>query len=64
MGTGWTMYPPLSRGLGHSGGAVDLALFSLHIAGIRSILGRLNFMCTLWNTRRIDITFEKVPLFV
>lgn len=58
------MYPPLRRSLGHSGAAVDLTLFSLHLAGVRSILGSLNFMCTLWNARGGDLTFEKIPLFV
>ena len=64
VGTGWTLYPPLRSILGHRGGAVDLAIFSLHLAGIRSILSRLNFMCTIWNARRGDISFEKIPLFV
>ena len=29
-GTGWTIYPPLSSALGHSGPAVDMAILSLH----------------------------------
>ena len=64
VGTGWTVYPPLSRSLGHSGNSVDLAIFRLHLAGMSSILGGLNFMVTLWNTRSIEVTFEKVTLFV
>jgi len=64
VGTGWTLYPPLRRLLGHSGGAVDLAIFSLHLAGASSILRSLNFICTIWNSRRGDISFEKTPLFV
>lgn len=64
VGTGWTVYPPLRRSLGHSGSAVDLAIFSLHLAGVSSILRRINFICTMWNIRRGDLTFEKIPLFV
>ena len=44
-GTGWTFYPPLSS-IGHDGVSVDLSIFSLHIAGIRSIVARFNFMST------------------
>ncbi len=33
VGTGWTIYPPLSSAIGHPGMAVDMAIFSLHLAG-------------------------------
>jgi heme/copper-type cytochrome/quinol oxidase subunit 1 len=33
VGTGWTIYPPLSGIESHSGPGVDLAIFSLHLAG-------------------------------
>lgn len=35
-GTGWTAYPPLS--VQHSGAGVDLAILSLHLNGLSSIL--------------------------
>jgi len=44
-GTRWVVYPPLST-IGHPGRRVDLAIFRLHCAGVRSILGGINFMCT------------------
>lgn len=62
-GTGWTVYPPLSV-VGHAGGAVDLGIFSLHVAGIRRILGSANFITTILNIRREGITIELIPLFV
>ena len=62
-GTGWTVYPPLSV-IGHPGGSVDLAIFSLHIAGARRILGRANFLTTIFNIRREGIRLELLPLFV
>lgn len=64
VGTGWTMYPPLSGIKAHSGGAVDLAIFSLHLSGAGSILGAINFICTIWNMRPRKMTFHKLPLFV
>jgi cytochrome c oxidase subunit 1 len=50
-GTGWTVYPPLSGVQSHSGGSVDLAIFSLHLAGVSSILGAINFISTTLNMR-------------
>jgi len=50
-GTGWTVYPPLSSITAHSGGAVDFAILSLHLAGLSSILGAINFIVTIINMR-------------
>ncbi len=63
-GTGWTLYPPLSSALGHSGPAVDMAIFSLHVAGASSILGAINFITTIFNMRAPGMTLHKMPLFV
>ena len=40
------MYPPLSNSVYHFGGSIDVAIFSLHIAGVSSILARINFITT------------------
>nr|ARJ63873.1 cytochrome c oxidase subunit I [Bemisia emiliae] len=63
-GTGWTVYPPLSLGLTHSGLSVDLLIFSLHIAGVSSILGSVNFIVTIFNMRVLGMNFEYLSLFV
>merc|ERR1719309_59057 len=63
VGTGWTVYPPLST-IGHPGAAVDLGIFSLHLAGVRRILGRANFITTIYNIRSEGLSIEYVPLFV
>nr|ARH54053.1 cytochrome c oxidase subunit 1 [Agabus uliginosus] len=63
-GTGWTVYPPLSSGIAHGGASVDLAIFSLHLAGISSILGAVNFITTIINMRSVGMTFDRMPLFV
>jgi cytochrome c oxidase subunit 1 len=63
-GTGWTIYPPLSSALGHSGPSVDMAIFALHLAGASSILGAINFITTIFNMRAPGMTLHKMPLFV
>jgi cytochrome c oxidase subunit 1 len=63
-GTGWTVYPPLSSIIGHTGPSVDLAIFSLHLAGVSSMLGAINFICTIRNMRLKGLTAERLSLFV
>lgn len=62
-GTGWTVYPPLRSTLGHSGASVDFAIFSLHLAGISSLLGAVNFISTLKNTRSFGLILDRIRLF-
>ena len=62
-GTGWTVYPPLRSTLGHSGASVDFAIFSLHLAGISSLLGAVNFIRTLKNTRTFGLVLDRIRLF-
>nr|QLY89676.1 cytochrome c oxidase subunit 1 [Brachycentrus subnubilus] len=63
-GTGWTIYPPLSSNLAHSGSSVDFSIFSLHLAGVSSILGAINFISTIINMRSNLISLDRMPLFV
>nr|YP_010128462.1 cytochrome c oxidase subunit I [Aleyrodes shizuokensis]QPO06173.1 cytochrome c oxidase subunit I [Aleyrodes shizuokensis] len=63
-GTGWTVYPPLSMILSHSSCSVDLTIFSLHIAGVSSILGSINFIVTIFNMRLLGMKFEYLTLFI
>ena len=63
VGTGWTLYPPLSGMDAHSGMAVDMAILSLHILGISSVLGAINFIVTIFNMRAPGMTLHKMPLF-
>jgi len=64
VGTGWTVYPPLSSIQAHSGPAVDIAIFSLHVAGISSILSSINFITTIMNMRAPGLTMYRLPLFI
>jgi cytochrome c oxidase subunit 1 len=62
-GTGWTLYPPLSGLQSHSGPSVDLAIFALHLAGVSSLLGAMNFITTILNMRSPGIRLHKLALF-
>lgn len=62
-GTGWTVYPPLASIQSHSGPSIDLVIFSLHISGISSLLGAINFIVTVMNMRTNGITYSKLTLF-
>jgi cytochrome c oxidase subunit 1 len=62
-GTGWTLYPPLSGVQSHSGPSVDLAIFALHLSGISSLLGAMNFITTIMNMRTPGIRLHKLALF-
>jgi len=61
-GLGWTAYPPLS--IQHSGAAVDLAILSLHLNGMSSILGSINLLVTVAGMRSAGMKANQIPLFV
>ncbi len=63
-GTGWTIYPPLRRYIGHSNNSVDLVIFSLHLAGVSSIAGSINFLCTINNLKASALRWFNMPLFL
>jgi cytochrome c oxidase subunit I len=62
VGAGWTLYPPLTGIQAHSGPAVDLGIFSVHLVGASSIAGAINFITTIFNMRVMPM--HKMPLFV
>ena len=62
-GVGWTIYPPMSGTAGTPGMSMDLAILSLHLAGVSSILGAANFITTIFNMRTPGMTLHKMPLF-
>lgn len=51
-GTRWTIYPPLSS-WAHTGLRVDSIILSLHIAGISSLIARINFMTTIVKAKKV-----------
>ena len=56
-------YPPLAGVQSHSGPSVDLAIFALHLSGISSLLGSINFITTIGNMRTPGIKLHKLALF-
>lgn len=56
-------YPPLSGTQSHSGPSVDLAIFALHLSGVSSLLGAMNFITTILNMRSPGIRLHKLALF-
>jgi len=64
VGSGWTLYPPLSGVLAHSGASVEAGIFALHLAGASSIAGAINFIVTIFNMRCRGMLMNRLPLFV
>jgi cytochrome c oxidase subunit 1 len=62
-GAGWTLYPPLDNAQYSPGVATDFSLFSIHLVGISSLLGAINFIATILNMRAPGMTMHKMPLF-
>ena len=61
VGKEWTVYPPLARGIAHAGTSVGFTIFSLHFAGVSSLLGAVNFITTTINTKPKTIKPERIP---
>ena len=43
----------------HSGPSVDLAIFALHLSGVSSLLGSINFITTIVNMRTPGIKLHE-----
>ncbi len=61
---GWWSYPPLSESLYSPSGGQDAWIFLIHITGISSLLGAVNFYATIVNMRAPGMTWGRLPLFV
>jgi len=57
------LYPPLST-WGQPSISVDALILSLHCAGVRSILGSINFLVTLRTLRSSRVLLSTMRLFV
>nr|YP_009058838.1 cytochrome c oxidase subunit I [Brachidontes exustus]AIM58703.1 cytochrome c oxidase subunit I [Brachidontes exustus] len=64
VGTGWTIYPPLSTVEYHSSPAMDLAILSLHLAGSGSLMGAINFLTSNKNLPVNKMKGERSVLYV
>jgi cytochrome c oxidase subunit 1 len=61
---GWWSYPPLSESLYSPSGGQDAWIFLIHITGISSLLGAINFYVTIVNMRAPGMTWGRLPLFI
>jgi cytochrome c oxidase subunit I len=61
---GWTMYAPLSDDTYSPSGGVDAWIFLIHLTGISSLVGAINFIATIHNMRAKGMGWGRMPLFV
>jgi cytochrome c oxidase subunit 1 len=61
---GWWSYPPLSSIQYSPSGGQDAWIFLIHLTGISSLVGAVNFYVTIVNMRAPGMTWGRLPLFV
>jgi cytochrome c oxidase subunit 1 len=61
---GWWSYPPLSSIQYSPGGGQDAWIFLIHLTGISSLVGAINFYVTIANMRAPGMTWGRLPLFI
>ncbi|HYI99826.1 MAG TPA: cytochrome c oxidase subunit I [Thermoleophilaceae bacterium] len=62
--TGWTFYTPLSDDAYSPGGGVDAWILLVHLTGISSLVGAINFVATIHNMRTRGMSWGRMPLFI
>ncbi len=60
---GWTAYTPLSSGPYIPGNGTDAWIFLIHLTGVSSILGAMNFTVTIAKMRAPGMGWGRLPLF-
>jgi len=60
---GWTSYPPLTASASALPG-IDFWILGLHLVGLSSIFGAINFLVTTFNMRAPGMRLLDVPMFV
>jgi cytochrome c oxidase subunit 1 len=61
---GWTSYVPLSLSRYMPTGGQDAWIIAIHIIGLSSMLGAVNFIATIHNMRAPGMGWGRLPLFV
>src|SRR5581483_11686512 len=61
---GWISTVPLANGLYSPSGGEDAWIYLVHLTGLSSLLGAINFYATIVNMRAPGMTWSRVPLFV
>ncbi len=61
---GWTCYSPLSSTDYSPNSGVDAWIYLIHLTGISSLVGAINFYATIANMRAKGMGWGRLPLFV
>jgi cytochrome c oxidase subunit 1 len=64
--TAWTMYTPLSAGVGagnQANAGVDLMLLGLHLSGVSATMGAINFIATIFTERGRNVNWANLDIF-
>ena len=61
---GWTNYAPLSDDAFLPSGGIDAWIFLIHLTGLSSLVGAINFVATIHNMRCRGMGWGRMPLFV
>jgi cytochrome c oxidase subunit I len=61
---GWTCYSPLSSKDYLPSGGVDAWIYLVHLTGLSSLIGAVNFYATIANMRARGMGWGRLPLFV
>src|SRR3954453_12730051 len=61
---GWTCSPPLSSSTYLPSGGVDAWIYLVHLTGLSSLVGAVNFYATIANMRAPGMGWGPLPLFV
>lgn len=60
---GWTCYVPLASKESLPNSGVDAWIYLVHLTGIGSLVGSINFYVTIANLRAPGMTWTRIPLF-
>jgi cytochrome c oxidase subunit 1 len=64
--TAWTLYTPLSAGVGggnQANAGVDLMILGLHLTGVSATMGSINFIATILTERAEKVTWANLDIF-
>ena len=64
--TAWTLYTPLSAGVGggnQANAGVDLMILGLHLTGVSATMGSINFIATILTERDGKVTWANLDIF-
>jgi cytochrome c oxidase subunit 1 len=61
---GWVSFVPLANSTYSPGGGQDAWIYLIHLTGLSSLLGAINFYATIANMRARGMSWARLPLFV